>query len=159
MWGAELQTIGDPNFSQDYLFAPNSPAQWRRESIDLTGFVNSPSLQVYFRNTTARGNNIYLDNVRLTTKTLPARLKQQGYLVLPTLFTSQFSVMFFQTPTTLRYITVYNSGGQMVYKREFKGDAQRLIDVNLSSQPAGTYILNLGYEDEYRNVSERVIKR
>jgi hypothetical protein len=54
---------------------------------------------------------------------------------------------------------VYSAGGQMVYKKEFKGDGQRLINVDLSSQPAGTYIVNIGYEDEYRNVSERVIKR
>ncbi|MEJ7912770.1 MAG: hypothetical protein WKF70_06425, partial [Chitinophagaceae bacterium] len=148
-----------PNNLQNYLFVPNSPSQWRTESIDLTAFVGNPSVQVYFRNTTNLGNNIYLDNVALTTKTLPARLKEQGYLVLPSVFSSQFSIMFFQTPTTLRYVTVHNSGGQMVYKKEYRRGAERLISVNLSGQPAGTYIVTLGYLDVSRKVSERVIKR
>jgi hypothetical protein len=118
-------------------------------------------VQVYFRNTSHKGNNIYLDNINFSTKTLPARLKAQGYLVLPTAFTSQFSIMFYQTQTAtaLRFVTVYNSGGQMVYKKEYNGNAQRLITVNLSTQPAGIYFVNLGYDDEYRNVTERVIKR
>ncbi len=158
-WGAALQTIGDPNNPQNYLFVPNSPSQWRTESIDLTAFAGNPSVQVYFRNTTNRGNNIYLDNVALTTRTLPARLKEQGYLVMPSVFASQFSVMFFQTPTTLRFVTVHSSGGQMVYKKEYRRGADRLISVNLSGQPAGTYIVTLGYDDVSRNVSERVIKR
>ncbi len=160
-WGAELQTLSDPNIGVNAAFTPNSPAQWRTETIDLTAFANVPSLQVYFRNTTAKGNNIYIDNVNFSTRILPARLKEQGYLVLPTAFTSQFSIWFLQNQTaqTLRYVTVYNAGGQMVYKKEFNGNAQRVLNVDLSSQPAGVYFVNLGYTDEQRNVTERVIKR
>ncbi|HEY0057717.1 MAG TPA: T9SS type A sorting domain-containing protein, partial [Flavisolibacter sp.] len=91
----------------------------------------------------------------------PARLKEQGYLVLPTAFTSAFSIWHYRQEEArqLRFVTVYNAGGSMVYKREFNANAEKLISVDLSGQPAGTYIVTLGYNDSYRNVSERVIKR
>ncbi len=160
-WGAALQTLNDPNNPLTTAFVPNSASQWRTETIDLTAFANNPSLQVYFRNTSNNGNNVYIDNINLTTRILPARLKEQGYLVLPTAFSSQFSIWHYRTEEAkeLRFVTVYNAGGSMVYKRAFNGNAEKLISVDLSGQPAGTYIVTLGYNDSYRNVSERVIKR
>jgi hypothetical protein len=160
-WGAALQTLNDPNNPVPTAFVPASASQWRTETIDLTAFAANPSLQVYFRNTSNNGNNVYIDNVNLTTRILPARLKEQGYLVLPTAFTSQFSIWHYRPEEArqLRFVTVYNAGGSMVYKREFNANAEKLISVDLSGQPAGTYIVTLGYNDSYRNVSERVIKR
>ena len=41
---------------------PNSPADWRKDTIDLTPFTGS-NVFISFVNTTAASNNTYLDNI------------------------------------------------------------------------------------------------
>ena len=92
------------------------------------------------------------------TKEVPALLKQQGYLVYPTAFTHNFNVRHYQTPTTLKFITVYNSAGQAVWTRQFSGNADREMRVDLTGKAAGVYVVEVGYEDSNKNVTQRVIK-
>jgi Secretion system C-terminal sorting domain/Pregnancy-associated plasma protein-A/CARDB len=155
-WGAQLQTLTNP---QALEFTPNSDNQWRKEIIDLTvGFIPNGPLQVVFRNINGFGNNIYIDNVNLTSRTLPPKLKEQGYLVLPNPFTDQFSVWHVQQPTNLRYIVIYNSAGQLIWKQEYNGNAQKLITIDMRKQAPGMYIVSLGYTDKNKNVRVKVIK-
>jgi hypothetical protein len=44
-----------------------TPSQWRRESVDLTAFVGQSNLQLSFIGINDWGNNLYLDNISLTT--------------------------------------------------------------------------------------------
>ncbi len=157
--GDELQTINDPNYPQTVEFVPNGPSQWRTEVVDLTtGYTPNGPIQLVFRNSNNSENNIYIDNVNLKTRTLPAALKSQGYLVLPNPFTDQFNIWHLQTPTNLRYVSIYNSAGQLVWKQQYSGNAPKLITVDLRGKAAGTYIVNLGYDDRNRNAQVKVIK-
>jgi hypothetical protein len=160
-WGADLQTtngINEPNPSE---FIPGSFLPlWRRDSVNLLPFVGtSSSFQLVFRSTHNQpGNNIYIDNINLFTRNVPDVLKQQGYLVLPTVFQNQFAVWHYEVPTTLRYINVYNAVGQLVWRKEYSGNAEKFMVVDLSGKAAGTYFITLGYEDRNRNISQRVVK-
>jgi hypothetical protein len=158
-WGEDLQTINDPNYPQTDEFIPRADRLWRTETIDLTKYATDPSVMVAFRVTNNYENNIFVDNVSLTTRTLPALLKQRGYLVLPTAFQNSFSIWHYQTPTTLKYVTVTNSAGQIVWSKQFNRNAEKTVTIDLSGRSAGTYFVNIGYEDEYRNVVEKVIKQ
>jgi hypothetical protein len=158
-WGHELQTVNDPNSAQPVEFFPTGPTSWRTESMDLTGLAagNGP-LQVVFRNTSNFENNIFIDNVNVKTRTLPARLKNDGFLILPNPFKDQFTVWHYLQPTDLRYITVYNSAGQLVWRKDFSGDADKQVSIDLSTRSAGVYVVHLGYNDANRNTSVRIIK-
>ncbi|MES1217325.1 MAG: choice-of-anchor J domain-containing protein, partial [Bacteroidota bacterium] len=157
-WGFELQTINDPNTPQTTEFIPLADDKWRREVIDLTeGFIPSGPIQVVFKNTTNKGNNIFIDNVNLITKTLPSRLKEDGWQILPNPFTDQFNIWHLQKPTNLRYITIYNSTGQLIGRLDYNSNAQKLINIDMKGKPAGIYILNMGYSDR-KNVRAKVIK-
>ena len=158
-WGEDLQTINNPNFPKTEEFIPGNTNLWRRESIDLTQYANDPSVMVAFRVTNNFENNIFIDNVSLTTRTLPALLKQRGYLVLPTAFQNSFAIWHHQTPTKLKFVTVTNSAGQIVYTKQFNGNAQKYETINLAGRSAGIYFVHIGYVDEYRNVVEKVIKQ
>jgi len=160
-WGTQLQTLGDPNAANNIEFKPGDRTVfWRTDSVNLTGIAGTTSaFQVVFRNThNAPGNNIYLDNVNLNTRILPASLKQQGYLILPTAFTSQFGVWHYEQPTTLKYIRVFNAVGQLIWTSQYNGNANKFTLIDLSGKPAGVYVVRLGYDDASRNVSQRVIK-
>jgi hypothetical protein len=159
-WGEDLQTINNSNWPQTAEFFPNSPFQWRRDSVNLGSFLGAsePQFQVAFRFHGNFENNIFIDDVVLFTKTLPQALKQQGYLILPTITNSQFAVWHYQQPANLRSILIYNAGGQLVWKKEYGGNADKYIPVNMSEKAAGVYIVRLLYDDATRNVSQKIIK-
>lgn len=154
----ELETLG---INTEEAFYPGSKFEWRRDSVNLGEYLGStePQVNVYFRFTGNYENNIFIDDVTLSTKVVPRRLKEQGYLVLPTVNTGNFAVWHYQQPTTLRAVTVYNSAGQVIWKRDFNHNAGKYIAVDLSRQAAGVYFVNLGYDDKGRNVTQRIIKR
>jgi hypothetical protein len=157
-WGNALQTI---KFRPDFEFFPQSQSDWRLDSVNLTEWLGTTEeqFQLLFRFSGNFENNIFIDDVALYTKILPAKLKQKGYLLLPTVTRDQFSIWHLQQPTTLRYVNVYSSSGQLVWKKEFNGKAEKLITVNLSGKMAGVYYVSLGYTDAKLNVTERIIKQ
>ncbi len=156
-WGAALQTLGQPAQPMTDEFLPESNSQWRTEQVDLTRFKDAGSIIVAFRNTTNWENNIFLDNIQVRTRVLPELLKEKGYLVLPTVNTGNFALWLYQKQEKLRYLTVYNSIGKLVWKKEFNGNADAYIPVNLQGQPAGIYIVKWGFAGEDRAVTERII--
>jgi hypothetical protein len=158
-WGAALQTLNDPNSPQPYEFTPNAYYLWRKESINLTSFAPAGPLQVVFRNTTNNQNNVFIDNVNFSTRTLPAALRQNGYLISPSPFTDQFSIWYVQPPSDLRYATIYNSAGQLIWNKVFSsGSTTNVISVDLTGKSAGVYILNLSYADKSKDTQTRIFK-
>ena len=159
-YGEDLQTVNDPNFQVTLNnFVPQAD-QWRRDSVNLGNWLNAsePLFQVAFRFSGNMENNIYVDDVTIRSQVLPAKLKNDGYLVLPNPFRSSFAIWHYQVPTTLRYVNVYNSTGQLVYSRKFPAGGQKFFLVDLSTRAAGMYTVNLGYDDSNRNVNVQVVK-
>jgi hypothetical protein len=148
----------DDFVTQTTEFFP-SIGRWRTEVVDLTAFVNQSPVMAIFRLKNKNGNNIFIDNVNISTVTLPAALRQQGYLILPTVFKSSFTVWHYQQPIDLKYVSVYNAIGQLVWQQQFDGNAGRMISIDLSGKAPGVYIVKLGYSDEKKNVRQRVIRQ
>ena len=159
-YGEELQTVNDPNFQISMNNFIPLPSQWRRDSLNLGKWLGAtePLFQITFRFSGNMENNFYLDDVNLRTQTLPARLKNDGYLILPNPFRSTFAVWHYQVPTTLRYINVYNSVGQLVYSKQFPSGGEKYYQIDLSGRAAGMYTVNIGYEDSNRNVNVQIVK-
>lgn len=60
--GLNLATTGNNAAS----FYPNYDNEWKQCSVDLSAYIGNPNVIVAFRNTPAYGNNIYIDNVKVT---------------------------------------------------------------------------------------------
>ena len=156
-WGEDLQTVNNPNTPYTDFFIPNQ-SQWREESVDLTSALGSSGLaQIIIRSKGNYGNSLFIDNVNITTKILPLKLKMNGYMISPNPFNSSFSVQHYIKPANLRGIQVMNASGQVVFKQNFNGNAQSYIDIDLSRYAAGVYFVRLIYNDKV--VTDRVIKR
>jgi hypothetical protein len=153
-WGTSLQTVTEFQTSE---FQP-TPQQWRTDSINLTQFASQSPMQIVFRNINRNRNNIYLDNIKIQTITLPARLKQEGLLLMPNPFQNSFTIWHYKQPSNLQFISVYNTTGQHVWKKEFNNNAGTNILIDLTGKPAGMYIIQLGYKDPGKNTSHKVIK-
>jgi hypothetical protein len=154
-WGSDLQTV--PN-ELAVPFTPLDPSQWRTETIDLTNIAPTGPIQIVFRNTNNNKNNIYIDNVNLKTKILPGRLKREGMIIFPNPFHSQFTVWHYQIPSKLKFISVFNSLGQLVWNKQFNSNALKQEVVDLSTRSSGVYIVKLGYTDSNYDTSVKVVK-
>ncbi len=162
-FGEDLTTV-DPNFPLTFAasdtvgFVPSSPLLWRKEFIDVTRYVTANGkFQFIFRNTSNKGNNTLLDNVNISTVTLPALLKAKGYMIAPNPFEGSFAIRHVIPPTNLKGIQVMNSAGQVIVARQFNGNAASYIQVDLSKYASGAYQVKLIYDNKV--VTERVIKR
>jgi hypothetical protein len=156
-WGEDLQTVQNPNLPFTDLFIP-SAAQWRKESVNLSSVLGaSGSAQIIFRSKGNFGNTVLLDDIQITTKTLPARLKQNGYMIAPNPFDGSFAIQHYLAPKNLRGIQITNASGQLIWSQNYSGNAQSYITINLSRYASGMYTVKMIYDSKV--ITERVIKR
>jgi hypothetical protein len=87
-------------------------------------------------------NNFYLDDVNIRSQILPARLKNDGYLILPNPFRNTFGVWHYQVPTNLRYVNVYNTVGQLVYSKNSQV-VEKILPDRSRWQSSGNYIQSI----------------
>ena len=152
-WGTGLQTTAGSSAAK---FTPGAN-DWKNVRLNLFNYVGTGEFQIYFVAKSNKQNNLYVDNINIYGVTLPALLKQQGYLIYPNPFTQQFVIRNYQVPTTLQGAHIYNSMGQLIWSKAYNGDAYTEMPVDLGSAPAGIYILKLQYSD--KTVVQRIVKQ
>jgi len=155
-WGADLQTIGDPNLPATTSFVP-SVNQWKNINIYLSPFIGTQNFQLYFVAKSNAQNNLYIDNINIYPKILPQRLKEQGYLLYPSPFRNSFIIRNYTVPTTLQTVNIYNSVGQLVWSKNYNGTGYTEMPVDLSKQASGVYIVKMKYTD--KTVIQRIVKQ
>jgi hypothetical protein len=156
-WGKDLQTQNDSTYSNSNPFIPLLPAHWKSERIDILPLINAaPDFQVYFIAKGNQQNNLYLDNINISGKNLPVRLKSQGYLIYPNPFTSSFRIHHLIAPMDLQYVTVYNAAGQLVWGKKFNSNAPTEILVDIGRMAKGVYVLKMIYSD--RTIVEKIVR-
>jgi len=156
-WGADLQTVAAPANTGAAPFVPNTATEWKTARVYLTPIVNRNIFQVYFSSKSNKQNNLWIDNVNISSKTLPQRLKNQGYLIYPNPFQNSFLVHHVQPPVQLQALQVFNSAGQLVWDKRFNGNAITEININLGNLSRGVYILKMLYAN--KTIVERIVKQ
>jgi hypothetical protein len=139
------------------MFTPANTSQWKNINIYLNPIIGIKDFQVYFVAKSNKQNNLYLDNINIYTKVLPKRLKDQGYLIYPNPFRNLLTIRNYRVPVTLQSAGIYNSIGQLVWKKELNGTGNTEITVDLSNLAAGVYIVKLTYLE--KTVFERIVKQ
>lgn len=154
-WGNGLKTVND--FSSA-AFTPSSVSDWRHERVYLTPSVRDNDFQLYFAMKGNKQNNLWLDNVNISSVTLPPRLKEQGYLIYPNPFSSSFVIHHYaeQPPVDLQSVQVYSSSAQLIWQKTYNGNAERKINIDLKTFSRGLYFVKMIYK--YKNVVEKIIK-
>jgi hypothetical protein len=157
-WGAALQTVDDPNYTYTKPFVPQVKEEWKKQYVYLSPLVGAENFQLYFIAKGNKQNNIWIDNVNITSKTLPQKLKNQGYLVYPNPFNSIFLIHHYaaEPPVSLQSVQVFNSSGQRVWTKSYNGNADRQITVDLKGSAKGLYVLKMIYTN--KTIVEKIIK-
>lgn len=155
-WGADLQTTGNPNLQVTTSFTPNAH-QWQHINIYLSPKIGTSNFQVYFVAKSNHQNNLFVDNINIYSKTLPARLKEQGYLLYPNPFIHSFVIHHYHPPVNLQNIGIYNSVGQLVWAKNLNGSGITEMTIDMSKFPSGMYFVKMQYTD--KTVTEKMVKQ
>lgn len=138
-------------------FVPGA-GDWRKDSVDLTPYINKGSVMLAFLNTTENGNNLYLDDVRIYKKAaVNAALRQRGWLVTPNPVKDKVTVQFYPLPDNLKGISIYNTAGQKVAEQQVNAPAATgNYQFDLSRYASGVYIVQIVFSD--RTEYQKIIK-
>jgi hypothetical protein len=133
-------------------FIPTA-AEWRTDSVNLTPIIKKGQFRVVFRNISNAENNIYIDNINLKTKSTQPYLKEHGYTVGPNPTNGQVYITFLEVPTTLEYVALYNTLGQLVAKQAGSSinSSNRFI-FDLVNEPNGIYFVKLIYRNSVKTI-------
>ncbi len=155
-WGKQLQTISEGLLPFTADFFPFQGSDWRTEEIYLTELLGrNNSFVTVFRNTSQGINNIYLDEIKIFSKQVPVKLKNKGLLISPNPFTGKFIIQHYPDAKDLIGIEVFNSIGQLVYRKSSSG-GDVYLEIDLSSRASGIYFVKLSYKDKV--VTEKLLK-
>lgn len=157
-YGFELQTVNDPNYTYTAPFIPKRQEEWKSNRVNLLPYLNGANFQLYFTSKGNKQNNIWIDNINITSQKLPQRLKDQGYLIYPNPFSHSFLIHHsaVEPPVDLQSAQVFNSAGQLVWEKSYNGNAARQITIDLKNVANGLYILKMTYTN--KTVLEKLVK-
>jgi hypothetical protein len=152
-WGTALGTRNTPSPSS---FVPE-PSEWRKDSVDLTGYINSGPILLAFLNTTANENNIYLDDIIIYSTSINPNLVSRGFLVTPNPTIDAITVQFYPYPYTLKAIVLYNTSGQKIAEQSAKANSTGRYTFSMNSFANGVYFVQAVFTD--KKLIQKVIKR
>jgi hypothetical protein len=150
-WGSSLITT---SIATPSSFLP-AASDWRKDSVDLTRYINTGPILLSFLNTTGFENNIYLDDIRICSPNPNNKLKEKGFLVTPNPTTGVIVVQFYANAASLKSIAIFNSFGQKIGEKLPSGAAS--YSFNLNRYASGVYFVQAIFTD--KKVTQRVIKR
>jgi hypothetical protein len=151
--GKDLLTVLKPD---SVAYVPKS-TEWRKDSVNLTSFINAGQILLAFVNTNEHENNVYLDDVNVYTYTASAVLKEKGFLIAPNPTTNRFTIQFYPYPTFVKGINVFNSQGQRVASQQLNAPGSSGYTFDLTGMASGVYMVQIVLGDGI--ITRKVIKR
>lgn len=153
-WGGALITrTGITNEE----FMP-SGKEWRKDSVNLTPYINKGPVMIAFANSTGNENNVYIDDINLYKKGTHSGLSEQGYLITPNPSNGPLTVQFSTTPVNLKGIALYNSVGQKIAEKIVGNNTPATFyQFHLNAYASGVYVVRLVYSDH--TVSRKIIRK
>ena len=144
-WGNSLITHSSP-VTQPFVPAAN---EWRKDSVDLTAYINKGPLLLAFANSTGNQNNVYIDDINLYKEVFNPRLKEKGVLITPNPARDKITVQFYTAPANLKSIALYSSTGQKLAEHVVSSNTSVMdtYNFNLSGYSSGVYVVRIVYSD------------
>lgn len=152
-WGQSLITRSTASPTS---FIPG-PSEWRKDSVDLSSYINAGPVLLAFMNTTQNENNIYLDDITIYSAGVNPNLASKGFLVTPNPASDIISLQFYPYPSTLKAINLYNSLGQKVGGQATEGNRASSYRFDMSHLASGVYFVQAVFTD--KKLIQKVIKQ
>ena len=135
-------------------FSP-PPSQWRTDTVNLDALNGLSAVELYFENTSANGNVLYIDNINIK-EIVPVginELVKTEVSIYPNPVNSVLTIR--SSASVLQKIEIYNVMGRMVYSKVNENNTN-LITSNVGQLSSGYYILKITSENEV--ITKNLIK-
>ncbi|MFT7611854.1 MAG: hypothetical protein ACI9J3_000801 [Parvicellaceae bacterium] len=136
-WGSDLATVDTINVS----FIPSLSEHWVTDSVNISTFVSNPTVMVKFVTKNRKGQNLYLDNVRIYDVLDPVgsvELKNEAFSIFPN--PSSGNVTIKRETTENAQVKIYSATGVLVRSLSVKG---KLTHFSIEDLSNGLYIIDL----------------
>ena len=133
--GATLATMS--NTTSNYI-----ASTYQTETVDLSSYVGHERVLLKFKFTSNYGNNIWLDNINITSTPAPSSIESVDNGELAIFPNPVKDVLTINYDKAIRQIDVYDVFGKLV--KTFKTVSN---SINLSELSSGVYMLNMQTED------------
>jgi hypothetical protein len=125
------------------LWAPTA-SDWRSDTVTLDSYAGNNDVQIKFKVTSNAGNNLYLDDVNLQFVTgITQQDLSAGVDVYPNPSSGMVNVNIDSDDMRNVQISIYNSLGEMVTRKEIGNTGRGLYPLNLSELGAGNYVVQV----------------
>ena len=151
--GNELATVPG---NQNKAYIP-AEADWKKQEIVFGIPISTKKAIVAFKAINGHGQNLYLDDISITTKTLPQKLRENGVLVSPNPFNNQITVQHYLPPTNLKEISIFNILGQKIFSKKYAGNADSYMVFSMNHLPKGVYEIRLDYDNQ--SITKKMVKQ
>lgn len=152
-WGATLATHSGAT-TTSFVPAAN---EWRKDSVNLTKYINKGAVLLAFVNSSGNENNLYVDDINLYQKGTNTGLTNVGWQITPNPTTGLLTVQFAATPVNLKGIAVYSITGQQLAERLVSNNnAATAYAFDLDRYASGVYVVRIVFSDHV--VSRKIVK-
>ena len=131
-------------------FKPATAADWRTETVDLSAYIGQTNLQVAFVGQNDWGNNLYLDNVGLTTSPIADVVAAAIVSPSPVTCTNQIQpvIRVFNAGTLVNQVTVTTtingqSSSQTIQNLSIPGNTSADLPINVVNLSNGANQLQI----------------
>ncbi|OQP54689.1 hypothetical protein A4H97_21705 [Niastella yeongjuensis] len=131
--------------------------EWRKDSVNLTPYLNAGQILLAFANTNEHENNIYLDDVNVYTYSASEVLKTKGFMITPNPTSNRITIQFYPYPAYVKGINIFNSQGQQVASQKLNAAGSSGYTFDLSGMASGVYMVQIVLGDGV--ITRKVIKR
>jgi hypothetical protein len=122
---------------------PSSPyvpqaSDWKETTVMLSAYKNNPHLMIKFEMVSGGGNNLYMDDVRLTYGVTQDEVSQAQWVLMPNP-SHGMAVLAVNHPNHgMEQVRILNLNGQLLHQMDWEGPRMALPVL-----PAGSYVIQL----------------
>lgn len=137
--GLELATT---SVNRKEWIPSTSNTYWRRESIDLSAFMNESNLQLAFVGTNYFGNHLYLRQIHIQEST-----NNEIFTIFPNPNQGDFILSFNITPPESFNVELFSFQGQSLFHTDFENIESNQVLVSIPKKLSGFYLLKIKCDD------------
>ncbi len=128
-------------------FTPTTSADWRNETVDLTGYATASKLNIKFVGTSDYGNNLYIDNINIGNLGVKEQAELSNFNIFPNPATDKLNVNFTAENTDYT-VAITDVAGRVLTSNTYSNiSGSQNIEVSLAGITAGNYIVTVSCEN------------
>ena len=133
-------------------FTPNSPSQWRQETVIVNAVKLKPNVRFKFRNTSDHGNNVYIDEINMTGMIVgidEAEELQTGFTLYPNPTSGTTTLEFMLTKSNNVKVEVKDILGRTIHTVLNDNLNAGMHENKIPALPSGIYLIDLTVNNKH----------